>query len=55
MERNRRPAKFCWHPLALQQLPPNRLVSVVDHILAGHLTLTPLGLPRTAPETRPKR
>jgi hypothetical protein len=33
------PRKDHWHSLSLQQLCPERLVSVVNSVLAGHLNL----------------
>jgi hypothetical protein len=34
------PPKDYWHSLSLQQLCPERLVSVVNSVLAGRLNLT---------------
>lgn len=58
MTEHLRNTKTCWHPLALQQLTPNRLTGVVNGILAGRLTLVSYVLKRppdivTGPGQRP--
>ena len=47
MSKGQRTPKSYWHPLSLQQLTPNQLISVVNGILTGRHTLVSYSLRRT--------
>ena len=46
-----RPRKDHWHSLSLQQLCPERLISVVNSVLAGRLNLVSSALPEAGGES----